>query len=64
MRENFELGDWVEFNNTRGINYGQVVKLAKKTMQVDVVQHRGFTARYRIDIARVSKLERCPAHLV
>ncbi|MBN2606873.1 MAG: hypothetical protein JXR47_06015 [Thiotrichales bacterium] len=56
MAEDLKVDDWVEYSSNRGLQRGKIVKVAKTTVLVNVLQFGKLAATYRVKKEKVSKI--------
>ena len=56
MAEDLKVDDWIEYSSNRGLQRGKVVKVAKTTVLVNVLQFGKLAATYRVKKEKVSKI--------
>ncbi len=56
MADDLKVDDWVEYDSNRGLQRGKVVKVAKTTVLVNVLQFGKLAATYRVKKEKLSKI--------
>jgi len=56
MVDDLKVDDWIEYDSNRGLQRGKVVKVAKTTVLVNVVQFGRLAATYRVKKDKVVKI--------